>query len=78
MQKDMALKEHIFNIIYDIARGTASGSGHRAHLCADIMPALNAEYSRYEVEKALESLLRAGRIEVQITDDDWTFKPCEK
>ena len=78
MQKDMALREHIFNIIYNIARSDASGSGHRAHLCADIMPALNAEYSRYEVEKALESLLRTGRIEVQIMGDDWTFNPRDK
>ena len=42
MQKDMALKEHLYNVIYDIVRAkeTDCRGPCYACLCADILPAL--------------------------------------
>ena len=58
----MALREHIFNIIYDvvIAKEAICRDPCYALFCADILPILDLEYSRYEAEKAIESLLRSG------------------
>lgn len=77
MQKDMALREHIFNIIYDvvIAKEANCRDPCYALFCADILPILDLEYSRYEAEKAIESLLRSGRIEYKATADDRLFRP---
>lgn len=80
MQKDMALKEHLYNVIYDIVRAkeTDCRGPCYACLCADILPALGLEYSRHEAETAMESLLRSGRIEYRATANDWLFRPKEK
>lgn len=53
MQKDMALREHIFNIIYDvvIAKEANCRDPCYALFCADILPILGLEYSRYEAER---------------------------
>ena len=68
MQKDMALREHI-------AKEANCRDPCYALFCADILPILDLEYSRYEAEKAIESLLRSGRIEYKATADDWLFRP---
>lgn len=80
MQKDMALKEHLYNVIYDIVRAqkTDCRGPCYACLCTDVLPALGLEYSRYEAETAIESLLRSGRIEYKATANDWSFRPKEK
>lgn len=59
------MKEHLYNVIYDIVRAkeTDCRGPCYACLCADILPALGLEYSRYEAETAIESLLRSERIE---------------
>lgn len=51
----MALREHIFNIIYDvvIAKEANCRDPCYALFCADILPILDLEYSRYEAEKAI-------------------------
>ena len=80
MQKDMALIEHIFNIIYDVVRSKKACCRGPCYalFCADILPELGLEYSRYETEKAVESLLRSGRIEYKATGNDWLFRPKQK
>ena len=72
MQKDMALKEHLYNVIYDIVRAkkTDCRGPCYACLCADILPALGLEYSRYEAETDMESLLRSGSLEDKATEND--------
>ena len=80
MQKDMALKEHLYNVIYDIVRAkkTDCRGPCYACLCADILPALGLEYSRYEAETAIESHLRSGRLEYKAPANAWVLRPKEK
>lgn len=76
----MALTEHLYNIIYDVVRVKKSNRRGLCYacLCVDILPALELEYSRYEVETAIESLLWSGRIEYKATGNDWLFRPKER
>lgn len=75
----MALNGHLYNIIYDVVRAKKADCRGPCYacLCADILPALGLEYSRYEAEAAIESLLRSGSIEYKATANDWLFRPKE-